>query len=105
MTRLLTEAAGDVTVRGQDRYPLDTGSRLVIQPDLVLTRDGQVVAVADTKYKLLDDKGRFPGADAYQLVTYCLRLGLVEAHLVRTWSTRAATRSPRPTTSSAPGCG
>ncbi len=41
-----------------------------------------VIAVADTKYKLLDENGRFPEADAYQLIAYCSRLGLAEGHLV-----------------------
>lgn len=40
------------------------------------------MAVADAKYKLLDDKGNFPNSDAYQLVTYCARLGLSTGHLI-----------------------
>ncbi len=49
---------------------------------MVFTDAGQVIAVADTKYKLLDDSGKFPNADAYQLVTYCARLGLDVGHLI-----------------------
>lgn len=38
--------------------------------------------MADTKYKLLDANGNVPSADAYQLVTYCGRLGLSVGHLI-----------------------
>ena len=38
--------------------------------------------VADTKYKLLDEQGTIPNPDAYQLVTYCLRLRLTDGHLI-----------------------
>ena len=66
----------------KEARPLDSLARLRIQPDLVFTKTTQVVAVADTRYRLLDDNGRFPNADAYQLVTYCARLGLNVGHLI-----------------------
>ncbi|MGY1825966.1 5-methylcytosine restriction system specificity protein McrC [Blastococcus sp. SYSU DS0541] len=66
----------------QQPLPLDTLGRLTIEPDLVLYRNDRPVAVADTKYKLLDGSGKFPNADAYQLVTYCSRLGLRTGHLI-----------------------
>lgn len=66
----------------QQTMPLDTLSRLTIKPDLVFYEPGGVVAVADTKYKLLDDDGKVPNADVYQLVTYCARLNLSEGHLI-----------------------
>jgi 5-methylcytosine-specific restriction enzyme subunit McrC len=66
----------------QARWRLDTEDRLTIKPDLVVRRGASHIAVADTKYKLLDDSGKFPNADAYQLVTYCLRLGLPVGHLI-----------------------
>ena len=67
----------------QKVLPLDTRGRLTIKPDLVFqdTAD-RPVAVADTKYKLLGDDGKVPNADAYQLVTYCARLGLTTGHLI-----------------------
>ncbi len=65
-------------------------ARLSIKPDLVLERSGGVAAVADTKYKLLDENGKIPNADAYQLVTYCARLGLVEGHLIYAGDNRAS---------------
>ena len=71
--------------------------RLTIRPDLVwYGLDGRPVAVADTNYKLLDDKGNFPNADAYQLVTYCARLGLSTRHLIYA----AGDPQPTPTRSS-----
>lgn len=53
-----------------------------ILPDLVLRHEGRDVAVADTKYKILDDKGKLRNANAYQLVTYGRRLGLSVGHLI-----------------------
>ena len=64
------------------RVPLDTAARLTIRPDLVWYGADGPVAVADTKYKLLDEKGNFPNSDAYQLVTYCARLDLSTGHLI-----------------------
>jgi len=66
----------------QRPYSLDRDARLTIRPDLVVADGAWILAVADTKYKLLDDTGAFPNADAYQLVTYCLRLGLPVGHLI-----------------------
>jgi 5-methylcytosine-specific restriction enzyme subunit McrC len=63
---------------------LDEDDRLEIRPDLVMTRGATVIVVGDTKYKLLDDDGAFPNADAYQLVTYCRRLGALCWSLIYT---------------------
>lgn len=80
IARLLSE-----TTRGlvtQQELPLDTLGRLTIRPDLVFYGPAGPIAVADTKYKLLDDTGKVPNADAYQLVTYCSRLGLTTGSLI-----------------------
>jgi 5-methylcytosine-specific restriction enzyme subunit McrC len=82
IARLLTESGSSVRVHAQRRYRLDQDGQLTIKPDLVFTAGKRVIAVADTKYKLLDDNGKFPNADAYQLVTYCARLGLDVGHLI-----------------------
>jgi 5-methylcytosine-specific restriction enzyme subunit McrC len=82
ITQLLAEHASRIRVRAQRTSALDRDGRLTIRPDLVFLDGRAVVAVADTKYKLLDDNGRFPNADAYQLVTYCARLGLDTGHLI-----------------------
>ncbi len=80
--RLLAEAGAQVRVLEQQTRHLDSLNRLTIKPDLLFVDGRRPVAVADTKYKLLDDSGRFPNADVYQLVSYCARLGLEVGHLV-----------------------
>lgn len=84
--RLLDECAqADVRGlrwRGQRSYPLDDDGVLTVRPDLLLMDGTRVLAVADTKYKLLDDSGAIPNADAYQLVTYSTRFGLARGALV-----------------------
>ena len=55
---------------------------MTVKPDLILIKNRKAVAVTDVKYKLLDDQGRFPNADAYQLLAYCTRLGLDRGHLI-----------------------
>lgn len=66
----------------QSGYAFDASGVLRIRPDLVLRRDGHDVAVADTKYKVLDDAGRLRHEDAYQLLAYCSRTGLPVGHLI-----------------------
>jgi 5-methylcytosine-specific restriction enzyme subunit McrC len=80
--KIFTETSSSVRVHEQARFALDAGAELTIKPDFVFLAGLKVVAVADTKYKILDDKGKFPNADAYQLVTYCARLGLSAGHLI-----------------------
>jgi 5-methylcytosine-specific restriction enzyme subunit McrC len=83
VTQLLDETGKPRRVGVRKRVlDLDVLRRLSIEPDLVFTGDAGDLAVADTKYKLLDENGRFPNADAYQLVTYCARLGLKIGHLI-----------------------
>jgi 5-methylcytosine-specific restriction enzyme subunit McrC len=79
--RIFTEMNGPIRVAEQTRYAL-ADQDLWIQPDFVFEQGRDTIAVADTKYKALDDAGRFPNADAYQLVTYCARLGLTKGHLI-----------------------
>jgi 5-methylcytosine-specific restriction enzyme subunit McrC len=80
LAQLLSEQCPGLTT--QESLSLDTLSRLRIQPDLVFHDVHGPIAVADTKYKLLDDKGAVPNADVYQLITYCARLGLTTGHLI-----------------------
>lgn len=80
VARLLGEHTRGLTP--QQKMPLDTLGRLTIKPDLVFHGPAGVAAVADTKYKLLDDDGKVPNADVYQLVTYCARLNLRGGHLI-----------------------
>ena len=69
-------------LRTQATHDLDPSGHLKIRPDVEIVSAGRAIAVADTKYKLLDDDGRFPNADAYQLLTYAARLALKDAHLI-----------------------
>jgi len=80
VAELLSEQTRDL--EKQKPVDLDRSGRLRIQPDLVFNNAHGPIAVADTKYKLLDDKGKVPNADVYQLVTYCARLGLTTGHLI-----------------------
>lgn len=80
--QLLGEAAGPIAVREQQTRLLDALGRLTIRHDLLFVDGRIVVAVADTKNKLLDDQGQLPNADAYQLDAYCARLGLDTGHLI-----------------------
>ncbi len=71
VARLLRELDDDAVLPPQASYGFDTRHRLSLRPDLVLRRHGRTVAVADTKYKLLDEKGRLRNEDGYQLLAYC----------------------------------
>lgn len=79
--RIFTEL-GDLQTGDRARRGLDRAGHLWIKPDFVFMRGREEIAVADTKYKILDRNGKFPNADAYQLVTYCARLGLDTGHLI-----------------------
>jgi 5-methylcytosine-specific restriction enzyme subunit McrC len=82
VTRLLQELDDDVRLHPQATFRLDTRKRLTIKPDLVFLGSGGPIGVADTKYKVLDDRGRVRNEDGYQLITYCKRLGLDVGHLI-----------------------
>lgn len=82
VSRLLADASTDLRVAEQQSYGFDTTGTVTIKPDIILTRNRRAVAVVDVKYKLLDAHGRFPNADAYQLLAYCTRLGLDRGHLI-----------------------
>jgi len=82
VTRLLQELDDDVRLLPQATFKLDVKKRLTIQPDLVFFTGKRAVAVADTKYKLLNEKKRLRNEDAYQLLAYCTRLQLDTGHLI-----------------------
>ncbi|MGY3380872.1 5-methylcytosine-specific restriction enzyme subunit McrC [Arthrobacter sp. TE12231] len=60
---------------------LDQGCELAIKPDILVRSRGSVRAAVDAKYKA-EKNGRFPHADVYQMLAYCLKFGLTEGHLV-----------------------
>lgn len=80
VARLLMET--DPAWSTQVTSRLDVRGTLVVRPDLVRDDGSGCSAVADTKYKVLDELGKVSNADVYQLVTYCARLGLTRGHLI-----------------------
>lgn len=67
-------------VEAQTWTHLDNERRVGMRPDIVITIDGQAVAVADCKYKLVAGEGRNP--DYYQALAYATALGLPAAALI-----------------------
>jgi 5-methylcytosine-specific restriction enzyme subunit McrC len=67
------------TVEPQKSRPLDVEQQLKIRPDLLWLHGSAATAVIDAKYKATD---RVYNPDAYQMLTYCVRLGLPVGHLV-----------------------
>ena len=70
-------------VVGQPTYHLDAEREIIARPDVVWHAQpgSPPSAVFDAKYKFEKPSG-YPNADAYQMLAYCLRLGLTEGHLV-----------------------
>jgi 5-methylcytosine-specific restriction enzyme subunit McrC len=60
---------------------LDRDGQVEIRPDILVRANGAVRAVVDAKYKS-EKNGRFPHADVYQMLAYCMKFGLSEGHLV-----------------------
>ncbi|MPZ80006.1 MAG: restriction endonuclease [Actinophytocola sp.] len=60
---------------------LDESSAVWMRPDLVWTVGNTPAAVVDAKYKREKPDG-YPNADLYQLLAYCVALGLRRGHLV-----------------------
>lgn len=72
----------DVDLQMSD-WRLDTEGKIRMRPDIVISRDGRVVAVADTKYKVWGgNDGSPPNADVYQALAYGVTAGVVGAHLL-----------------------
>lgn len=65
----------------QERASLDFGGRIRIAPDLVWRDSFGPRAVFDAKYKAEKPSG-FPNADVFQMIVYCIRLGLDTGHLI-----------------------
>jgi 5-methylcytosine-specific restriction enzyme subunit McrC len=62
---------------------LDEAAVVRMRPDLVFYGEGErALAVADAKYKVEKGDNGFPDADLYQMLAYCIALGLGEGHLV-----------------------
>jgi 5-methylcytosine-specific restriction enzyme subunit McrC len=61
---------------------LDVDRVVSYRPDLVVSRDGHSIAVADVKYKAIGDWTDVGNSDIYQVHTYAEALGLERAVLV-----------------------
>ena len=78
----LADIGLDVTAQNQGRW-FDMDRSVALRPDIVISRDGAPVTVADTKYKVLGGgNGAMPNGDVYQAVAYALALDVPTAHLI-----------------------
>ncbi len=64
----------------EPQFSVHLTERVKIKPDLVLLQHGNPVAVADAKYVELDEG--WPNANVYQLLAYCIALGLPRGLLI-----------------------
>lgn len=83
----------DGRVQPQDSHHLDQDAHIRIKPDLVWHRSGTPAAVIDAKYKAEKPAG-FPDADLYQMLAYCIALGLPRGHLIYARGNEQAARYP-----------
>lgn len=83
VTTSLVEAmrASGGIVQGQWTGWLDRERRVAIRPDVTWWKAGACRAVVDAKYKALPTRG-MPNGDAYQMLSYCVALGLSRGFLV-----------------------
>lgn len=58
------------------------GKALRLEPDITWWRQGECHAIIDAKYKSLVDRKTMPNADAYQMLAYCITLGLERGFLI-----------------------
>ncbi len=73
----LRERAGGRTELKDKKHYIDTSRKYRLKPDLVHYLAGMPAIVADAKYK-----GDWSRADLYQMLAYCVRLGLDDGHLL-----------------------
>jgi 5-methylcytosine-specific restriction enzyme subunit McrC len=74
------EFSGGWQLDRQESFDLFRGHAMKIRPDLLLTHHGLRAMVGDTKYKRR--KGIDGGDDYYQMIAYCIVLGLGNAMLI-----------------------
>lgn len=64
-------------------WRLDAGGEVRMRPDIVISRGGRVMAVADTKYKVWGESNNSPpNADVYQGLAYAITAHVPEVHLL-----------------------
>lgn len=72
----------DVDLQVSD-WRLDTEGNIRMRPDIVISRHGRAVAVADTKYKVWGANVGSPlNGDVYQALAYAVTAGVREVHLL-----------------------
>ena len=72
----------DIDLQVSD-WRLDIEGKVRMRPDIVISRHGRVVAVADTKYKVWGESdGSPPNADVYQALAYAVTAGVRAVHLL-----------------------
>ncbi|SEH47773.1 5-methylcytosine-specific restriction enzyme subunit McrC [Mycolicibacterium rutilum] len=83
VTVALRESFNDLgwRCRIQASLYLDERRQVSMRPDLLCHHNGDATAVIDAKYKAERPDG-FPNADLYQMLAYCIVLGLGHGHLV-----------------------
>lgn len=67
------------------RREADNAPLFMMKPDMAILDDGRVIAIADAKWKLLDDSERKMGisqADLYQMASYASRYGVARLALI-----------------------
>ena len=68
-------------LRPQFRTHLAEGRALTVKPDITWWRNGRCRAVVDAKYKAIANDV-MPNGDAYQMLAYCISLGIRRGFLV-----------------------
>ena len=70
-----------LALSGQAKRSLDTGNRVTLLIDMLFSRNGQPVLLADTKYKRVETHG-LGNADIYQMLAYCMATDVRTAVLI-----------------------
>jgi 5-methylcytosine-specific restriction enzyme subunit McrC len=78
---IVREEAQRAGLRLVAQAPRKLTAEIPVRPDLVLHGEGKDLAVGDAKYKELRP-GEWPQADLYQLLAYCVSLGLPAGLLI-----------------------
>jgi 5-methylcytosine-specific restriction enzyme subunit McrC len=78
---IVREEAQRAGLRLVAQAPRKLTAEIPVRPDLVLRGEGKDLAVGDAKYKELRP-GEWPQADLYQLLAYCVSLGLPAGLLI-----------------------
>ncbi len=90
-----TRLPGGLSLTGQAKRSLDVGNRVTLLIDMLFTREGRPVLVADTKYKRIETHG-LGNADVYQMLAYCVATSAPTAVLIYPRETASGSDSLAP---------